>query len=335
MADKAELARQRQMRKEIEARQVKLERAGAVMSKEEQKLRKKQERQVAVASKSEAAAVRQEFADKEARRQALMTEEKAKFDRARGPPPKTLVGEIGDWYSEVVAKQVDYATCKANEAREMKRREQEEARRLAKPDGQPARYHWTHPSPLLLNKLARIMDTHTIPESSSDSASWISTATTLVVAARQGDVEAVIRMLAGKGAAKTTGEIPLNPRGKAGVEVLRPDAEGISPVMWAAWKGRNEIVRLLLDAKADLYAASHTGAFPLCVFPRARAHAYLRACLPALPVCVPPPVRVRAMAPVRASVRERATPVTAIYLFPRSLAGTWRRRRATWSACAR
>ena len=263
MADKATLARNRKMRKEIEARKARLKSIGAVMTKDERKALKKQERQAAIAGKHAAAAVRQDFADKEARRAALAAEEKAKFDEARGPPKKTLIGEISTWYDEVVKQQVDYATHRANEARAKTRREQEEARRLAKPDGQPARYHWTHPSPLLLTKLDQIMDTHTIPESTAESVDWVSSSATLVAAARNGDVAAVVRMLAGEGPAKTTGELPLKPGGKAGVDILRPDAEGVSPVMWASWKGNSEIVRLLLDAKADLWAPSNTGAFPL------------------------------------------------------------------------
>jgi ankyrin repeat protein len=39
----------------------------------------------------------------------------------------------------------------------------------------------------------------------------------------------------------------------------RPDAEGVSPLMWASWKGHDEIVRLLLDGKADVHAPSNTG----------------------------------------------------------------------------
>ena len=49
------------------------------------------------------------------------------------PPPKTIVGEIGNWYNNVVKHQVDYKTHKVIEARKKKLEEQAEMRRLSKP----------------------------------------------------------------------------------------------------------------------------------------------------------------------------------------------------------
>lgn len=44
-------------------------------------------------------------------------------------------------------------------------------------------------------KLESLAETHTILGATADEADWVNTATTLVSAARQGDVDAVIRML--------------------------------------------------------------------------------------------------------------------------------------------
>mgnify|MGYP000326954424 CR=1 FL=1 len=103
----------------------------------------------AILLKKETQAQRNEMAAKVARRKALEQEDQEKFDASRRPPPKTIVGEIRDWYDDVVKNQVDYATHKANEARAKLLREQAERRKKEKPSNGPARYFFEFPSPLV------------------------------------------------------------------------------------------------------------------------------------------------------------------------------------------
>lgn len=65
----------------------------------------------------------------------------------------------------------------------------------------------------------------------------------MIAAAKAGDVEGIIRLLQAEG-------------GVAGVDFDRADANGVSPIMWAAWKGHSEVlVRRRLCVRINVWTA--------------------------------------------------------------------------------
>ena len=52
---------------------------------------------------------------------------------------------------------------------------------------------------------------------------------------------------------------------KAGADVDKRDREGRTPLIWAAWEGRDSIARQLLKARADVHAKDNEGNSALMV----------------------------------------------------------------------
>lgn len=77
----------------------------------------------------------------------------------------------------------------------------------------------------------------TVGEGDLSQVDWLATNNTMVAAAKAGDVEGIIRLLQAEG-------------GVAGVDFERADANGVTPLMWSAWRGHSEVlVGMGMDVK--------------------------------------------------------------------------------------
>ena len=101
------------------------------------------------------------------------------------------------------------------------------------------RYYFDKPSELYKEKMDTVLKRITVGEATLSQVDWRTANNTMVAAAKAGDVEGITRLLQAE-------------KGVAGVDFDRADANGVSPVMWAAWKGHSAVLVLSLSVSLSL-----------------------------------------------------------------------------------
>lgn len=210
--------------------------------------RRRERNRLALKSKVKSAGQRQAKADRhnerEAHRDKIRAEQMAIAEH-RNMKPLTAAEQLDLWYE----RNVKGRTEELELAEKQKRDEEEKKKRAAARPTGPAKYYFDKPSELYKEKIDTVLKRITVGEATLSQVDWRTANNTMVAAAKAGDVEGITRLLQAE-------------KGVAGVDFARADANGVSPVMWAAWKGHSAVLALLLAAKADCNTPSKSLATP-------------------------------------------------------------------------